>query len=576
MNMRRASNPGRGRVFMRRLPILIALMLSAQYAQAQVVRCQNQNGNPTGTIGAGVTGGFVCGNNIVNGNNAVVAGYNNIVQPSSEAAAAVGIGNSVYGPASNAFGHLNYAGSEVSNAFGTGNVASGEGSLATGTFTSTFGRGATAVGGFEDRNNDGTLNFEIITDAAGNPVLDENGTVVMTTDETAFAMGDSATAVGAAAHARAEEATAIGAHSRALAEDSLAAGSDAVAGAVDSAAVGTAANVSNTAVNGAAFGARATTTAANSVALGAESVADRTNSVSVGSAGAERQVVNVAAASAQTDAVNLGQLATSVDIFGGGASVAGGVFVAPTYAIQGNNFNDVGSAFAAVDLQLTDLSARIDAIPAGAEGPAGPQGPSGPEGPQGPSGPEGPQGPNGPSGPAGPQGPQAPSIPPNGSPLAVVYDNAGLDQATLQGANGTRIGNVADGSLGTDAANVRQVQAGDAQTLNQANAYTDARISALDLDLSGFRNEINDRFSDQDARISRNGAMGAAMSQMALNASGTRSRGGRIAIGAGIQDGSKALSVGYAKPIGQRGSFSLGGAFSGSERSAGIGFGMDL
>jgi len=34
--------------------------------------------------------------------------------------------------------------------------------------------------------------------------------------------------------------------------------------------------------------------------------------------------------------------------------------------------------------------------------------------------------------------------------------------------------------------------------------------------------------------------------------------------------------VGYSKPIGDRASFSIGGAFSGDEKSAGVGFGIDL
>jgi trimeric autotransporter adhesin len=34
--------------------------------------------------------------------------------------------------------------------------------------------------------------------------------------------------------------------------------------------------------------------------------------------------------------------------------------------------------------------------------------------------------------------------------------------------------------------------------------------------------------------------------------------------------------VGYGRRIGARGSFSLGAAFSGSERSGGLGFGLDL
>ena len=40
--------------------------------------------------------------------------------------------------------------------------------------------------------------------------------------------------------------------------------------------------------------------------------------------------------------------------------------------------------------------------------------------------------------------------------------------------------------------------------------------------------------------------------------------------------GENALSVGYSKPIGDRASFSIGGAFSGDEKSAGVGFGIDL
>src|SRR3546814_12334189 len=69
--------------------------------------------------------------------------------------------------------------------------------------------------------------------------------------------------------------------------------------------------------------------------------------------------------------------------------------------------------------------------------------------------------------------------------------------------------------------------------------------------------------------------MSAAMLNMAINAAGTQSERGRIAIGAGFQGGERGLSVGYGKRIG-RASFSLGGAFSGSDRSVGAGFGIDL
>ena len=47
-------------------------------------------------------------------------------------------------------------------------------------------------------------------------------------------------------------------------------------------------------------------------------------------------------------------------------------------------------------------------------------------------------------------------------------------------------------------------------------------------------------------------------------------------MGAGFQGGEQALSVGYGRKLGKRGSFSLGGAFSSGEKSAGVGFGVDL
>jgi hypothetical protein len=82
--------------------------------------------------------------------------------------------------------------------------------------------------------------------------------------------------------------------------------------------------------------------------------------------------------------------------------------------------------------------------------------------------------------------------------------------------------------------------------------------------------------NQQDKRIDRMGAMSSAMMNMAMNAAGGRSERGRVAVGAGWQNGESALSVGYAKQIGERASFSIGGAFSSDDSSAGIGFGLDL
>src|SRR3546814_16400219 len=72
------------------------------------------------------------------------------------------------------------------------------------------------------------------------------------------------------------------------------------------------------------------------------------------------------------------------------------------------------------------------------------------------------------------------------------------------------------------------------------------------------------------------GAMSSAMMNMAMNAAGGRSERGRVAVGAGWQHGESALSLGYSKQTGERGSFSNGGAFSNGDNSAGIGFGVDL
>ena len=71
-------------------------------------------------------------------------------------------------------------------------------------------------------------------------------------------------------------------------------------------------------------------------------------------------------------------------------------------------------------------------------------------------------------------------------------------------------------------------------------------------------------------------SMSAAMSSMAINAAQGRSDRGRLAAGAGWQNGESALSFGYARNISDRVSLSLGGAFSSDERSAGVGFGIDL
>ncbi|PPJ44878.1 adhesin, partial [Rhizobium sp. KAs_5_22] len=51
---------------------------------------------------------------------------------------------------------------------------------------------------------------------------------------------------------------------------------------------------------------------------------------------------------------------------------------------------------------------------------------------------------------------------------------------------------------------------------------------------------------------------------------------GRLAVGAGFQDGESGLAIGYGRRINENVSVSIGAAFSGSESSGGVGFGVDL
>ena len=62
--------------------------------------------------------------------------------------------------------------------------------------------------------------------------------------------------------------------------------------------------------------------------------------------------------------------------------------------------------------------------------------------------------------------------------------------------------NVADGASGTDAVNVRQMQAQSVATLNQANAYTDQRVSeivAVPMQaIEDLRGQVDDQFRQTD------------------------------------------------------------------------------
>ncbi len=110
------------------------------------------------------------------------------------------------------------------------------------------------------------------------------------------------------------------------------------------------------------------------------------------------------------------------------------------------------------------------------------------------------------------------------------------------------------------------------QTLTASKSYTDSKFVAMQQNFDTFRNDVWTRLEQTDRRIDRNGAMQSAMSQMTASAAGVRTTN-RMAVGVGVQNGQAALSVGYQRAVGDKAAFTIGGAFSGNDSSAGVGYG---
>ena len=120
------------------------------------------------------------------------------------------------------------------------------------------------------------------------------------------------------------------------------------------------------------------------------------------------------------------------------------------------------------------------------------------------------------------------------------------------------------------------MSAGDAATLASSKAYTDQRFAAWNDTFTQYQHQVDARFAQTDTRINRIGAMGTAMTQMAVNAAIGASPRGRLAVGVGTQGGQGAISIGYGRRVGSTGSFSIGASFASGESSVGAGFGIDL
>src|SRR5690606_9159246 len=245
---------------------------------------------------------------------------------------------------------------------------------------------------------------------------------------------------------------------------------------------------------------------------------------------------------------------------GGGASMGADGFSGPSYMIQGGNYYNVGDALGAIDGAISGIDSRLSALETGA-GPTDATMPataaSGGARPPVADRVAGGDVQAGPSPDAGNGTARAPSTGGQSAPVAQAPVPAAVDQETLDSAN-------------ADTATTAT------KTLASANAYTDTKFNALDDQFQQLSDNLGARLSQQDERIDRMGAMSSAMMNMAMNAAGGRSERGRMAVGAGWQNGESALSVGYSKQIGERASFSIGGAFSNGDNSAGVGFGFDL
>jgi hypothetical protein len=130
------------------------------------------------------------------------------------------------------------------------------------------------------------------------------------------------------------------------------------------------------------------------------------------------------------------------------------------------------------------------------------------------------------------------------------------------------------GDAGTLGAANSHADASAAATLPSANSCTDVRTNALQDDLTAFQPTVNDEFRVQDKKIDPIGAMGAAMSHMAMNAGGLDGSN-RVGFGGGFQGGQSAFAIGiqHAFP-GKHMSISIGGAFSNGQSNVGVGGGF--
>lgn len=478
--------------------------------------------------------------NQATGIGAAAIGYHNQATGSSNAFGYYNTANAVYGQ-SNAYGIRNNASGDYSSAYGSNNVSAGSRSFAAGSNNLSQGQSATSLGA-----STGVYSVNAPYDVTNTKIVSLNGIPVTATSQ----FFSSITAINGISISTTQfdqifEALRYGG-SVAFGTNSITLGAQNFAVGANSMAIGF--NNSTGGQNSSVLGVNSIALANNSTALGYDSVADRANTISVGRSGAEKQVVNVAAATQNTDAVNLFQLGTVASALGGGAGFNNGVFTAPTYTIQGANYNNVGSALSAVNVKLDSLQEQIDDF-------------------------------------SGSSMLMSTQIEP------VTMPDSANESTQAAGDSVAAVAKVGTGTSAINAVNnstltpvsvaavdvlteaktytTQQTQ----QAVKSANAYTDTRVDALNSRFDAFQSDVDKRFNTQEKKINQTGAISSAFTGMAMNAAGLSGKN-RVAVGFGGQGSETAVAVGYQIAPTQNTSVSIGGAISDSTKalSAGVGF----
>nr|WP_281285700.1 YadA-like family protein [Halomonas halmophila] len=233
------------------------------------------------------------GNNTEASANSAIA-FGDVSTASATSAIAMGTGATADAEDAVAIGTNASATNGKAVSIGAENVASGDGAVAIGDPNTATGNGAVAQGMDNTATGDGTV-------ALGNTNMVGGGGQAVGTAGTA---AQGAIGIGYQNEVIGQGSVALGNTSSALGAGAVAIGDTAEATIVDSVALGSGSLANGDTLGDAAF--QPLDAAGNPIAVTAPTA---TSEVSVGDAGSERRITNVAAGSADTDAVNVSQLA---------------------------------------------------------------------------------------------------------------------------------------------------------------------------------------------------------------------------------------------------------------------------